>query len=35
MRAMQAAGRGDYDHSGLIRVLEDLAGFTVSSFGEA
>ena len=26
MRAMAAAGRADYDHSGLVTVLEDLAG---------
>ncbi len=29
MRAMAAAGRGDYDHSGLITMLEDLARFRV------
>jgi 2-hydroxy-3-oxopropionate reductase len=33
MRAMDAAGHGDYDHSGLITVAEELSGFTVSSFG--
>ncbi len=30
MRAMSAAGRADYDHSGLITMLEDLAGFRVA-----
>jgi 2-hydroxy-3-oxopropionate reductase len=30
MRAMSAAGRADYDHSGLITMLEDLAGSSVS-----
>jgi 2-hydroxy-3-oxopropionate reductase len=29
MRAAAAAGRADYDHSGLLTVLEDLAGFRV------
>jgi 2-hydroxy-3-oxopropionate reductase len=36
MRAMSAAGRADYDHSGLITMLEDLAGFRVADApGEA
>jgi|GEM_PF-1944031 hypothetical protein len=35
MRAMDAAGHGDYDHSGLVTVLEELAGFVVASYGEA
>ncbi len=30
MRAMSAAGRADYDHSGLITMLEDLARFRVA-----
>jgi len=30
MRAMAAAGRADYDHSGLITMLEDLASFRVA-----
>jgi 2-hydroxy-3-oxopropionate reductase len=30
MRAMSALGRADLDHSGLITVLEDLAGFQVA-----
>ena len=30
MRAMAAAGRADYDHSGLITMLEDLAAFPVA-----
>ena len=30
IRAMSAAGREDYDHSGLITVLEDLAAFRVT-----
>ena len=30
MRAMSALGRADLDHSGLITVLEDLAGFRVA-----
>jgi 2-hydroxy-3-oxopropionate reductase len=30
MRAMSASGRADYDHSGLITVLEDLAAFRVA-----
>jgi len=30
MRAADANGRGDYDHSGLITVLEDLAGARVA-----
>jgi 2-hydroxy-3-oxopropionate reductase len=30
MRAAEANGRGDYDHSGLITVLEDLAGARVA-----
>jgi len=29
MRVAVAAGHGDYDHSGLITVLEEMAGFTV------
>jgi 2-hydroxy-3-oxopropionate reductase len=29
MRAAEANGRGDYDHSGLVTVLEDLAGSRV------
>lgn len=29
LRAAAAAGRADYDHSGLLTVLEDLAGFRV------
>ena len=29
MQRMSIAGRGEYDHSGLITVLEDLAGFRV------
>ena len=32
MRSMVAAGRGDMDHSGLITVLQDLAGFSVPAF---
>jgi 2-hydroxy-3-oxopropionate reductase len=32
MRAMAAAGRADYDHSGLITLLEDLAVFRVADF---
>ncbi len=35
MRAADAHGRGDYDHSGLVTVLEDLAGFRVADAGEA
>ena len=31
MRAAAAAGRADYDHSGLITLLEDLADFRVST----
>jgi hypothetical protein len=27
---MAATGRADYDHSGLITMLEDLAGFRVA-----
>ena len=30
MRAAAAAGRADYDHSGLLTVVEDLAGFRVA-----
>ena len=30
MRAMAAAGRADYDHSGLVTMLEDLAAFPVA-----
>jgi 2-hydroxy-3-oxopropionate reductase len=30
MRAMSAAGRADFDHSGLITMLEDLAGLRVA-----
>jgi len=30
MRAAEANGRGDYDHSGLLTVLEDLAGYRVA-----
>ena len=30
MQAARVAGRGDFDHSGLITVLEDLAGFKVA-----
>jgi 2-hydroxy-3-oxopropionate reductase len=30
MRAMAAAGRADYDHSGLITMIEDLAAFPVA-----
>ena len=30
MRAMAAAGRADYDHSGLVTVLEDLAAFRLT-----
>jgi hypothetical protein len=30
MRAMAATGRADYDHSGLIALVEDLAGFRIS-----
>jgi 2-hydroxy-3-oxopropionate reductase len=30
MRAMVAAGRADYDHSGLITILEDLAAFQLT-----
>jgi 2-hydroxy-3-oxopropionate reductase len=38
MRAMVAAGRGGYDHSGLVTILEDLASFRLTEFmagGEA
>ena len=35
MRAMAAAGRADYDHSGLITMLEDLAAFPVSEAAAA
>lgn len=31
MQAARVAGRGDYDHSGLITVLEDLAGHRVGA----
>jgi 2-hydroxy-3-oxopropionate reductase len=31
MRAMAASGRADFDHSGLITMLEDLASFRVAS----
>ncbi len=30
MVAMRVAGRGDLDHSGLITVIEDLAGHRVA-----
>jgi 2-hydroxy-3-oxopropionate reductase len=30
MRAMAASGRADYDHSGLITILEDMAHFSVA-----
>jgi 2-hydroxy-3-oxopropionate reductase len=30
MRAMVAAGRADYDHSGLVTILEDLAAFRLA-----
>jgi len=30
MRAMVAAGRADYDHSGLVTLVEDLAGFRLT-----
>jgi len=30
MRAMAAAGRADYDHSGLVTLLEDLAAFRLT-----
>jgi len=30
MQAARVAGRGDFDHSGLITVIEDMAGFKVS-----
>ena len=33
MRAADANGRGDYDHSGLVTVLEDLAGQRVADRG--
>lgn len=32
MRAMVAAGRGGYDHSGLVTILEDLASFRLTEF---
>jgi 2-hydroxy-3-oxopropionate reductase len=35
MRAMAAAGRADYDHSGLITMLEDLAAFPVAEAAAA
>jgi 2-hydroxy-3-oxopropionate reductase len=31
MRAAAAAGRGDFDHSGLITVVEDLAAFHLAA----
>jgi hypothetical protein len=31
MGAMKVAGRGDFDHSGIITVLEDLAKFEVKA----
>jgi 2-hydroxy-3-oxopropionate reductase len=31
MRSMMADGHGDLDHSGLITVIQDLAGFSISS----
>jgi 3-hydroxyisobutyrate dehydrogenase-like beta-hydroxyacid dehydrogenase len=30
-KAMRAAGRGDYDHSGIVTILEDLAKVEVKS----
>ena len=33
MQAARVAGRGDFDHSSLITVLEDLAGFKVADAG--
>jgi 2-hydroxy-3-oxopropionate reductase len=35
MRAAEANGRGDFDHSGLITVLEDLAGSRVADAAQA
>ena len=35
MRAADANGRGDYDHSGLVTVLEDLAGHRVADAAKA
>jgi 2-hydroxy-3-oxopropionate reductase len=35
MRAAEAAGRGDYDHSGLVTVLEDLARSRVADAAKA
>jgi 2-hydroxy-3-oxopropionate reductase len=35
MRAMSAAGRADYDHSGLITMLEDLAGFRIADIARS
>ena len=35
MRAMAAAGRADYDHSGLITMIEDLAAFPVAEAAAA
>ena len=32
--ALKAAGRGDYDHSGIITLIEDLAGIQVSAQDE-
>jgi 2-hydroxy-3-oxopropionate reductase len=34
MRAAAASGRGDLDHSGLLTILEDLAGFRVADVTE-
>jgi 2-hydroxy-3-oxopropionate reductase len=31
MRSMMAGGRGDYDHSGLITVIQDLADYSIST----
>jgi len=30
MRSAAAAGRAEYDHSGLLTVIEDLAGFRIA-----
>jgi len=35
MRSMAATGRADYDHSGLITMIEDLAGFRIAGEEEA
>jgi 2-hydroxy-3-oxopropionate reductase len=35
MQRMAIAGRGDFDHSGLITVLEDLADFRVADAAAA